>query len=290
MSPAQTTLKISSLSHADALEASERIEEFCDDYCPVAVNEIDESAGLWEVVVYCDSKAAAETLQKRLESDGGFPQSSISGLPDVDWVRRSLEGLPPVIAGRFYLYGAHDRERRRSGGISLEIGAGTAFGTGHHGTTTGCLLALDAILKQQRPRKILDLGCGTGILAIAAAKVLQRSAIASDIDPEAVIVTQSNARLNGVMPLLRPLCANGTSSPILRENGPYDLVFANILARPLLALAPSLTRLTARNGHLILSGITLDQIAAIRAAYRNRGMIPRRIIRIGNWATLVLTK
>jgi ribosomal protein L11 methyltransferase len=215
---------------------------------------------------------------------------SVAALPEVDWVRRSLEGLAPVVAGRFYLYGSHDRERRRGGGISLEIDAGTAFGTGHHGTTSGCLLAFDALLKHRSPRGILDLGCGTGVLALAAARALRRSVLASDVDRVAVAVTRANAGNNGAASWVGTVFAPGLKHRRIAEGAPYDLIFANILARPLIALAGDLAHGLAPGGTLILSGLTPDQEQTVRAAYRNRGLIPVSPLRIGNWSTLVFHK
>jgi ribosomal protein L11 methyltransferase len=176
------------------------------------------------------------------------------------------------------------------GGVSLEIDAGTAFGTGHHGTTSGCLLAFDSLLKQKAPKRILDLGCGTGVLALAAARALRRPVLASDIDPIAVTVTRDNARNNGARPLVSAVTAPGLRHRLIADSAPYDLIFANILARPLIALAHDLTRSLSPGGTLILSGLTRDQERAVRAAYRNRDLIPANPLRIGNWSTLVFNR
>jgi ribosomal protein L11 methyltransferase len=287
MTEARCTLTIPGLSHDAAGRLASELEDgILLDPLAIAVNETDEAGRLWEVVLYFEDEDEA----RRAAAVIARPEASVSAVPAQDWVRRSLEGLAPVVAGRFFLHGSHDRHRRRQGGISLEIDAGTAFGTGHHGTTEGCLLAADAILKRRHPKRILDVGCGTGVLAIAAAKASGSKAIASDIDPEAVRVTLANAALNGVRPLIDSLAAAGLDHPRLAQAAPYDLIFANILARPLAALATGLARILAPGGDLILSGLTRDQLRWIEAVYVSRGLaLARRILR-GNWATLVFTR
>ncbi len=278
------TLPARSLAAAEA--AANRFEEdFRVDPLAVTINETDEANSLWETVAYFATEAEARQAQELLQ----LAQGHISTLPDTDWVRHSLEGLAPVAAGRFFLHGSHDRARRRSGGVPLEIDAGTAFGTGHHGTTAGCLLAFDSILKRRTPRRILDLGCGTGVLAIAAAKATRRKTLATDIDPEAVRVTRLNARLNGVGPLIAAATAPGLKHGKIADSAPYDLIFANILARPLISLAQGLRSILAPGGNLILSGLTRDQVRWVLAAYRNRGLIGSQTLFLGNWAILTLS-
>ena len=248
----------------------------------IAINETSETR--WELVAYFESRAEARNARTVLA------QGIVTPVPDKDWVRQSLEGLPPVQAGRFFVHGSHDRLRRRTGGVSLEIDAGTAFGTGHHGTTEGCLLALDRIIKRRKPRRVLDVGCGTGILAIASAKVTRTRVLASDIDPEALRVTRKNAQMNGIGSAITAIAAEGLRHSRLAGAAPYDLVFANILARPLVFLAQDLSRILAMRGALMLSGLTLDQCRWVHAAYRNRGLVlVSRIVR-GNWVTLVMTQ
>lgn len=287
MSQARVTLTFPNLSHEAAHAWADRIEnDFQLEPLAVTINETDEDAALWETVAWFEDVATAKAASHHLNR----PDATIAPVPDVDWVRRSLEGLAPVVAGRFFLHGSHDRPVRRSGGISLEIDAGTAFGTGHHGTTAGCLSALDDILKRHCPTYILDLGCGTGVLAIAAAQALKTKALATDIDAEAVRVTLNNAKRNGVGPFIAGLTAAGLHHAGIAKKAPFDLIFANILARPLAKLAQSLSAILMPGGHLILSGLTHDQLRWIRACYTSRGLTPTKTIRNGNWIALVMTK
>jgi ribosomal protein L11 methyltransferase len=286
MSTARVTLTVPALTLAAAEDIANRFEsDFRIEPLAVTINETDETKSLWEMVAYFSDDAEAHEAQQLLQLSSGI----ISTLPDTDWVKHSLEGLAPVVAGRFFLHGSHDRERRRHGGVPLEIDAGTAFGTGHHGTTAGCLLALDAILKRRRPKHILDLGCGTGVLAIAAAQATKRKTLATDIDPEAVRVTELNALFNGVGPLVDGVTAPGLKHMRIAGVAPYDLIFANILARPLINLAQGLKSILAPGGNLILSGLTHDQVRWVSAAYRNRGLVCSRTLLMGNWATLTLS-
>ena len=215
---------------------------------------------------------------------------SVEPLPDQDWIRESQLGLPPVRAGRFFLYGAHDAGRVPAGVIPIRIEAGLAFGTGHHETTTLCLEALTMAGRGRRPRNVLDLGCGTGVLAIAAAKLWRRSVLASDIDPVAVEVARENARLNGAARLVCTMVADGLSSPAIRAGAPYELIVANILASPLQRLAPALSTALAPRGTVVLSGLLRDQENRVASAYRAQGLVFRRALQKGPWSALVLER
>jgi ribosomal protein L11 methyltransferase len=211
-------------------------------------------------------------------------------LPDTDWIKLSQEGLPPVRAGRFFIYGAHDEGEVPRGVIPIRIEAGLAFGTGHHETTALCLAALTDLAKRRRYTNVLDVGCGTGLLAIGAAKLWRRRVIASDIDPIAIDVTRANAGANGEANLVHAVVADGLASPALAAHAPYDLILANILAEPLTRLAPEIARSLTRHGTLVLSGLLRWQENLVLSFYRPHGLVPRHIRRDGPWSALVLER
>ncbi|HUE44749.1 MAG TPA: 50S ribosomal protein L11 methyltransferase [Aestuariivirgaceae bacterium] len=274
-------LRSGPLARADANAMSETLVEAIEpELQAVSVVEVDESRDLWQIEAYYEDAPSPEALERL----GLKPADlAVEPLPDTDWVAQSLEGLAPVRAGRFLVHGSHDRELP-PGGIRLEITAGTAFGTGHHATTRGCLIAADQWLKRHRPRRILDMGAGTGVLAIAAAKVARARALAVDIDAEAVRVTRDNARLNGARDLVKAALA------LPAAGATYDLIFANILAGPLVDLAGELVARLEQGGALILSGLMVDQERQVAAAYRNRNLRLERRLRLGNWSILVFTR
>jgi ribosomal protein L11 methyltransferase len=215
---------------------------------------------------------------------------TVAPLPDQDWIRLSQEGLPPVRAGRFFVYGAHDAGQVPHGVIAMKIEAGMAFGTGHHETTALCLAALSDLAKARRYANVLDLGCGTGLLAIGAAKLWRRKVIASDIDIEAVKVTRENAVANGAAPLIHAVTADGLGHPALAGAAPYDLIIANILAGPLTQLAPSICKALEARGTLILSGLLAWQENLVVSFYQPHGLVLRDRRRDGPWSALVLEK
>ena len=205
-----------------------------------------------------------------------------------DWVKATLEELVPVRAGRFVVHGRHDRAKVPPNKLGIEIEAALAFGTGHHGTTRGCLMLLDAVLKARRPRRVLDLGTGTGVLGISAAKALRIRVLASDIDPLSVRVARDNARINGVGNLLETVHATGFSAPPFATHGPFDLVLANILANPLRQLATPMAKHLAPAALVVLSGLLPHQAQSVIAAYRGRGLVLKRHIQIEGWSSLLL--
>jgi len=213
---------------------------------------------------------------------------TVEPLPDQDWIRLSQEGLPPVRAGRFFVYGAHDAGQVPHGVVPIRIEAGLAFGTGHHETTALCLEVLSDLARERVFRNVLDLGTGTGLLAIGAAKLWKRPVLASDIDPVAVEVARANAVANRTGPLVRAVVADGLANPILSRAAPYDLLIANILAGPLTQLAPSIIRNLAPGAVLVLSGLLNNQEKLVTSFYRDLRFITAR--RAGPWSALVLEK
>jgi ribosomal protein L11 methyltransferase len=257
----------------------------------VAVSLVDNGAGRWRVAMYFRA-APDETMVRRLTAAAAGTAVAkalrFERVAAKDWVRESLAGLAPVAAGRFIVHGAHDRARIPHNRIGIEIEAALAFGTGHHGTTRGCLLALDWLCKSLPRRRILDLGTGSGVLAIAAARALRRPVLATDIDGSAVLAARANAALNRTGSFVELVMAAGVTGQKLRERAPYDLVLANILLRPLQRLAAPLTRLTAPGARVVLSGLLASQANAAIAAYR--GLALERRIDLDGWTTLVLVR
>jgi ribosomal protein L11 methyltransferase len=213
-----------------------------------------------------------------------------AALPDQDWIRLSLEGLPPVRAGGFFVYGAHDAGLIPPGVIPIHIEAGEAFGTGHHESTALCLEALWRLSKQRRFSNVLDIGCGTGVLAIAAAKLWHTTVIASDIDPIAVATARQNARNNDVAPLIRFTCADGLEHAAIRAGARYDLICANILVGPLARLAPAVAKSMAPGGTALFSGILRHQEQLLLSFYRTQKFVFSGVLRDGPWSALLLKR
>jgi ribosomal protein L11 methyltransferase len=256
-----------------------------------AVAAFERPDGRWNVTLHL-AEPPDQALMRELVTSAAGSEVARNLAFDVveakDWVRASLDDLVPVAAGRFVVHGQHDRARIAPNKIGIEIEAALAFGTGHHGTTRGCLLLLDHVLKAQAVKRVLDLGTGTGVLAIAAAKALRLKVLASDIDAPSVKVAQENAWLNGTAPLVQVIRATGFSAPDFAQNGPFDLVLANILANPLKQLAGPMAHRLAPGARVILSGLLTPQAAGVIAAYRARGLVPLRHLRIEGWSSLLL--
>ncbi|GLQ08886.1 ribosomal protein L11 methyltransferase [Devosia yakushimensis] len=261
-----------------------------DDLALTASAHENEETGEWFFEATCDSPPDLESFSELARQTlGGAVDFSVAPIdPEINWVAKSLEGLAPVIAGGFYVYGSHETGPIPGGLTAMRIDAAQAFGTGHHETTTGCLEAIDKVLKRRRPRVLLDVGTGTGVLAIALAKRLRLPVIASDIDPIAVKTTLENAEQNGVGKFIIGIEATGLTNPTIAGNAPYDLIVANILAGPLTALAPAMGRVAQRGATIILSGILEHQARGVINAYQRQGMILTEKLQRKDWTTLIL--
>jgi len=258
-----------------------------------AIAAFERPDGRWDVTVHFAEPPDQRLVRELVANAAGRDIAEgivFDTVEAKDWVKASLEDLVPVPAGRFIVHGQHDRDRIAPNKIGIEIEAALAFGTGHHGTTRGCLLLLDHVLKAWRPRRVLDLGTGTGVLAIAAARALHEKVLASDIDPPSVQVARENARLNVAGHLVQAIRATGFSAPQFVAAAPFDLVLANILANPLRQLAAPMARHLAPSALVILSGLLTPQAPSVIAAYRARGLVPVRHLRIEGWSSLLLRK
>jgi ribosomal protein L11 methyltransferase len=251
----------------------------------------DWNKGPWIIEAYFGAppdEANVRALVAAAAGDAVARAATFGRVDERDWVAASLEGLKPVRAGRFIVHGAHERDAVKANDIAIEIEAALAFGTGHHGSTRGCLHMLDIVARKRRPRAILDLGTGSGVLAIAAAKLFKRKIHAGDIDSVCVKATGANAKRNRVAGFVRPVLAKGAAHPLLRAGGPYELVVANILARPLRDLAPQIARLAAPRADIILSGLIGRDVAGVAATYGVQGIALARRFDIDGWATLLM--
>jgi ribosomal protein L11 methyltransferase len=260
----------------------------------VVVSAFESEGGHWTTAIHFPAAPNETAIRALVALEAGAELANrlvFERIEARDWVAASLQGLTPVEAGRFLVHGRHDRAQVGANRIGIEIEAALAFGTGHHGTTRGCLLALDFIARQnKRPGKILDIGTGTGVLAIAAARALHRRVLASDFDPRAVSVARENARLNRAAPLIEFIHAAGLDAHRFREHGPFDLILANILLGPLLRLARPMRRLLAPGGRVVISGLLTSHAQAALIAYRAQGLALQRRILLDEWTTLVLRR
>jgi ribosomal protein L11 methyltransferase len=278
----------------------------------LAVSAFEEPDGRWSLVLHFRDRPDEAAVRGQVAAVAGAAAADalvFETLPATDWVRKSLEGLKPVEAGRFTVHGAHVRAGVGANRIGIEIEAALAFGTGHHGSTRGCLLALDRLTKTRRHRRktagarfaihprrrakqaaVLDVGTGTGVLAIAAAKALRRPVLASDIDARAVAIARDNARFNRAGASVEVIRAAGLGVALFRARARYDLIMANILLEPLKALATPIARLCSSGGYVVLSGLLTMQACPALASYRARGLVLARRIQLEGWTTLVLLR
>jgi ribosomal protein L11 methyltransferase len=258
-----------------------------------AVSAFASPTGRWDITLHFADAPDPGIIRELVALAAGEKAAQTMQFDTVeakDWVKATLDELVPVHAGRFVVHGAHDRAKVAPNRLGIEIEAALAFGTGHHGTTRGCLLLLGEVLKAHQPRRVLDLGTGTGVLAIAAAKALHARVLASDIDALSVKVAAENAQANGVGPLVEVAWGNGFSAPLLRQRRPFDLVLANILANPLRQMATAMAGHLAPSALVILSGLLPHQAQAVIAAYRSRGLVLNRHIQIEGWSSLLMRK
>ena len=272
-----------------ALALSDAMERMVPEPTGVGVFEIEDGSGLWEVGGYFLEPPMGATLDLLAMAFGAKPFAQ-SELPEIDWVAKVRRELSPVEAGRFFVYGSHDADKVPKDKVALQIEATVAFGTGHHGTTLGCLRAFDRLaMGGFAPARVADIGCGTAVLAMAAAAILPDSVIiASDIDEVAVDVARANAAINGLADRVICLEAAGFGHERIAAAGPFDLVFANILKGPLIGLAPDMAVHVAKDGIAILSGLLVVQAEAVQAAYVTNGFVLIAREDLGEWSTLVL--
>jgi ribosomal protein L11 methyltransferase len=258
-----------------------------------AIAAFENPEGRWDVTVHFadpPDEASIRNLVSLASDDTVAGSIVFDTIEAKDWVKESLEGLVPVRAGRYIVHGSHDRDKVRDNQLGIEIEAALAFGTGHHGTTRGCLVYLDYVLRSKAPKRILDLGTGTGVLAIAAAKATKKHVLATDIDAMSVKVAHENMKLNGVGNLVETVCATGFSSPAIAKHAPFDLILANILANPLRAMATDMERHMASNGMIILSGLLPHQATSVIVAYRARGLVLLKQQIIEGWSSLLMQR
>ncbi|OLY47672.1 ribosomal protein L11 methyltransferase [Bartonella apis] len=262
---------------------------FEDDAFPLAITEIDEANGIYEVSLYVDEAQKNSVLPRFAQVLGvNGNKIEIEILPDIDWVSHSLEGLNPVRAGRFFVHGSHDRDKVKPGDLAIEIDAGQAFGTGHHGTTVGCLELIADVMEHEKPQNALDLGTGSGILAIGIALIKPIRILATDIDPIAIKVAKENFALNGVAKTITAITATGLDDEEIKKRSPFDLIVANILANPLIELAPQMVPALKKGGSIVLSGILEEQHDRVVKAFEAEGAKYIKTLHHEGWVAIHL--
>ena len=278
------------LDERNATDLGNALERLLPEPIGVGVFELEDGSGFWEVGAYFSEKPSDVSLAL-LAAAFQAEEFKISELPQIDWVSKVQRSLKPVIAGRFFVYGSHDSDKVPSNCEPLLIEASMAFGTGHHGTTKGCLLALEQIISDGFDAKnVIDVGCGTAVLAMAAARVFSANIIASDIDSVAFSVAKTNVLANGLDKSIRCFEASGFSHDQIKTTGSFDLIFANILMKPLLSLAADISRYSLSGGYVVLSGILCEQAELVTNKYIKFGFSLSREIKIGEWVTLIFCK
>lgn len=285
-----------SVSAAESAAAEAMLEDQLGDALRATSRFEGDAPDHWQLQVILGLRPNLEALTSALSQTlGHVPALRLEPVPETDWVAASLDRQPPVQAGRYFVYGGHVKDASPPGSVALRLDAGTAFGTGSHETTRGCLLALDQLARGGTFRNALDIGCGTGVLAMAMAKTfraktLRAPVLASDIDPVAVAVARGNVRINGLARCVDVICADGVRHRRLNARAPYDLVTVNILAGPLVRLAPKLRTRVVSGGVVVLSGLLGPQEPMVLSAYRGQGFDLSRRLDLNGWRTLVLAR
>ncbi|NQV84755.1 MAG: 50S ribosomal protein L11 methyltransferase [Rhodospirillales bacterium] len=274
----------------DAFEAA--LEPFCMAISTLMIDP-DEEDGLWSIEGFTGAEPDPQSISRafaRAASNTAIeaPRAKIDLVPPRDWVAENLADFPPVRVGRYFIHGSHFGGTAPAGAVTIRLDSGTAFGSGEHPSTAGCLLVLDQLARQRRFRRPLDMGCGSGILSLAIAKTWRTAVVACDIDPESARVTTANAARNGAARFIRARSGPSYQTPVVAGGGPYDLIVANILARPLKKMAGDLSRALAPGGVAVLSGLLTRDARLVIAPHRARGLRLIRTIAIGDWVTIVM--
>ena len=277
------------LPRAEADRLSDILSEL--DPSPASAVSVEEVSKVsWSLDAFCTNEDLARETAAIIEREQPGARPSVQKLDDKDWVAVSLAGLPAVHAGPFVVAGAHQLAKYTSGKIPVWIEAGPAFGTGHHGTTKGCLESLALVARSRPLGKVLDIGTGSGVLAIAAIKAGATAALGTDLDGESIRIARENAKNNSTGRRLKLLHARGADHQMIRGGAPYDLVLANILARPLVSLAPAIAKLVRTGGRVVLSGLLNHQEPQVRSAYAGQGLVLVNRRRINGWSTLTYAR
>ena len=274
----------------NASDLGDALERLTPEPIGVGVFELEDGSGLWEVGAYFSEKPDDISLAL-LAAVFQAEEFKISELPQIDWVSKVQRSLKPVVAGRFFVYGSHDSDKVPPDCEPLLIEASMAFGTGHHGTTKGCLLALEQLITDGfKAKNVIDVGCGTAVLAMAAARIFSANVIASDIDSVAHSVAKMNILANGLDRNIQCFEASGFAHEQIKTKNPFDLIFANILLAPLLAIATDISKYSLSGGHVVLSGILSEQAELVVNKYTGVGFSLSNKIEIGEWVTIIFRK
>ena len=274
----------------NASDLGDALERLTPEPIGVGVFELEDGSGLWEVGAYFSEKPDDISLAL-LAAVFQAEEFKISELPQIDWVSKVQRSLKPVVAGRFFVYGSHDSDKVPPDCEPLLIEASMAFGTGHHGTTKGCLLALEQLITDGfKAKNVIDVGCGTAVLAMAAARIFSANVIASDIDSVAHSVAKMNILANGLDRNIQCFEASGFAHEQIKTKNPFDLIFANILLAPLLAIATDMSKYSLSGGYVVLSGILSEQAELVVNKYTGVGFSLSNQIEIGEWVTIIFRK